>query len=179
MDDIDVDAVRVVVELVPVAEVRPHSPILPLGVKSDASANVKQVRAAVTLTLALPLLVADLWLKAAATTPPWAYHERSLGWVLMCLTLVPGLVLVTRIPAPLVPPAAGVLLAGVLGNVSSAAWNNFEVPNPILIRGDGTLLAFNLADLYTLVGVILLVSAVCGWLVSNRSLLPRAAARDN
>jgi hypothetical protein len=138
------------------------------------------VRAAIALGFALPLVAADLWVKAEATTPWWAYHERSLAWVLMCAVAVVGLMLVTRIPAPLVPPATGLLLAGVLGNVLSAVWNDLEVPNPILVHGDGGVLAFNLADLYALVGVILLVSAVGGWLVKNRELLPGAhrASRD-
>ncbi len=129
------------------------------------------VRAAIALSLALPLITADLWLKSEAMTPEWAYHQRSTAWVLMCLALVPGLLLVTRIPAGMVPPAAGVLLAGVLGNVLSAAWNNLEVPNPILVRGDRALFAFNLADLYTLVGIVLLMTAVGGWLVRNRTVL--------
>ena len=138
------------------------------------------MRAAAALLLALPLVISDLWLKAEATTPWWAYHERSAAWVVLCILIVPGLLLVTRIPAPLVPPAVGVLLAGVLGNVLSAAWNNFEVPNPILVSGDSGLLAFNLADLYTLVGIILLVAAVGGWLIRNRALLPpiRAVTSD-
>jgi hypothetical protein len=131
------------------------------------------VRAAVALGVALPLVVADLWLKAEASTPWWAYHARSPAWVFLCLVVVVGLVLVTRIPAPLVPPAAGVLLAGVLGNVLSAAWNDLAVPNPILVRADGSVVAFNLADLYALVGVVLLASAVGGWLVRNRAQLPR------
>ena len=92
------------------------------------------------------------------------------AWIVLCLLIVPGLLLVTRIPSPLVPPAAGVLLAGVLGNVLSAAWNDLEIPNPIIISGDTGLLAFNLADLYTLVGIILLVAAVGGWLVRNRAM---------
>jgi hypothetical protein len=137
------------------------------------------VRAAIALALALPLLVADLWLKAEATTPWWAYHERSLAWVALCAVAAVGIVLVTRIPAPLVPPAAGVLLAGVLGNVLSAAWNDLEVPNPILVRGDSAVLAFNLADLYALVGVILLVAAVGGWLVRNREALPSPGRRSH
>jgi len=139
------------------------------------------VRAAIALGFALPFLAADLWLKAEATTPWWAYHERSLGWVVLCTVAVVGLMLVTRIPAPLVPPAAGLLLAGVLGNVLSAAWNDLEVPNPILVHGDDAVLAFNLADLYALVGVVLLVAAVGGWLVRNRELLPgtvRGSRRD-
>jgi hypothetical protein len=133
--------------------------------------------AAVALLLAFPLIMADLWLKAEAMTPEWAYHQRSAAWILMCLVLVPALLLVTRIPAGLVAPAAGVLLAGVLGNVLSAVGNNLEVPNPILVRGDSALLAFNLADLYTLVGIVLLTAAVGGWLVRNRELLPGEVAR--
>jgi hypothetical protein len=134
------------------------------------------MRAAVALGLALPLVTVDLWLKAEATTPWWAYHERSPAWVALCGVAVVGLLLVTKVPAPLVPPAAGVLLAGVLGNVLSAAWNGLEVPNPILVHGNGgAILAFNLADLYALVGVVLLVAAVGGWLVRNRAVLPRAS----
>jgi hypothetical protein len=131
------------------------------------------VRAGAALLLAGPLVAADLLVKAEATTPWWAYHERSFAWVVLCLFIVPGLMLVTRIPAPLVPPAVGVLLAGVLGNV--AAWNGMEVPNPILVRSDAGLLAFNLADMYTIVGIVLLVAGVGGWLIRNRALFSSAS----
>lgn len=130
------------------------------------------MRAIAAFALALPLVAADLWLKAEALTPDWAYHRRSLAWVALCLGLVPLLALLTRIPAALVPPAAGILLAGLLGNLLSALTNGLEVPNPILIRGEGGQLAFNLADLYSLVGVALLVATISVWLVNNRDLLP-------
>src|SRR5262245_59493119 len=137
------------------------------------------MRAVAAFVLALPLVAADLWLKAEALTPDWAYHRRSLAWVALCLGLVPLLVFLTRIPAALIPPAAGILLAGLLGNLLSALTNGLEVPNPILIRGDGGELAFNLADLYSITGVALLVATISVWLVHNRELLPdRKGGRD-
>jgi hypothetical protein len=132
------------------------------------------VRAVAALLLALPLVAADLWLKEKALTPDWAYHQRSLAWVALCMGLVPLLVVLTRIPDALIPPAAAVLLAGLLGNLLSALTNGLEVPNPILVRGDGGELAFNLADLYSIVGVALLVATISVWLVRNRQLLPDA-----
>jgi hypothetical protein len=130
------------------------------------------MRVAVLLAVALPLAAADLWLKTIAATPPWAYHERSAGWILLCLVLLPVLLLVTRVPSALVPPAAGLLAAGVIGNVMSAAWNDLYVPNPIVVQGERGFLAFNLADVFAVVGIVLLFSAIAAWLVRNRSLLP-------
>jgi hypothetical protein len=130
------------------------------------------MRVAVLLVVALPLAAADLWVKTFATTPDWAYHERSTGWILLCLMLLPTLLLVTRIPSALVPPAAGLLAAGVLGNVMSAVWNDLYVPNPIVVHGERGFVAFNLADVFAVVGIFLLFGAIGAWLVRNRSALP-------
>ena len=130
------------------------------------------MRIAVMLGVAVPLAIADLVLKASESVPAWAYHDRSLGWVLLCCALLVALVLVTRVPALLVPPAAGLLAAGVLGNALSAAWNGLSVPNPIIVRGEDAVLAFNLADVWALVGILALFSVLATWLVRNRHLLP-------
>jgi hypothetical protein len=130
------------------------------------------MRVAVLLAVALPLAAADLWVKAFATTPAWAYHERSTGWIALCMVLLPSLLLVTRVPSALVPPAAGLLAAGVIGNVMSAAWNDFYVPNPIVVHGERGFLAFNLADIFAVTGILLLFGAIGFWLVRNRALLP-------
>jgi uncharacterized membrane protein YccF (DUF307 family) len=58
----------------------------------------------------------------------------------------------------------------------SAAWNGLRVPNPIVVRGDHVVLAFNVADICALVGILTLVVTLSAWLVRNRRLLP--AARD-
>ena len=46
---------------------------------------------------------------------------------------------IAQIPSRFVAPAAGVLAAGILGNSLSAAWNDMEVPNPLVIGGEHAL----------------------------------------
>ena len=128
--------------------------------------------------LVVPLVAADLWLKSESTTPAWTYHQRDVAWVVLCFTLIPMVLLVARIPSSLVPPAASLLLAGILGNLLSALSNGLLVANPILVRGEGAELAFNLADLYAIVGIVVLIAAVCGWLIQHRSALASAAEAD-
>ncbi len=128
------------------------------------------------LGVALPLAAVDLAVKASEPTEPWAYHERSLGWLLLSLALFAGMMVVTRIPSVLAAAAAGVLTGGLLGNSSSAAWNGMEVPNPLVLGGSRVLVAFNLADIWALVGIFLLVCAIGTWLIRNRELIPQAAA---
>lgn len=139
-------------------------------------ATVRGVRrAGIVLGIALPLAAADLWVKAVQPTQPWAYHQRSDAWLVLCVTLLAGLVLLARIPSRLVPVAAGVLAGGLLGNALSAAWNGMEVPNPLLVYGDRGVVAYNLADVWALGGIALLVVTVGEWLIRNREVLPSPA----
>lgn len=131
------------------------------------------MRLAVALAVAVPLVLVDLAVKAARPTPWWAWHERSLGWLVLCVVVLAALVPVLRVPGVLVPPAAGVLAGGVLGNVLSAAWNDLEVANPLVIQGDRAVLAFNLADVWVLAGLAGLFAVLGVWLVRNREGLPR------
>ena len=130
------------------------------------------VRLVVALAVALPLAAADLALKVARPTPAWAWHERSPSWLVLCAVVLAALALVLRLPSQVVPPAAGVLAGGILGNGLSAAWYGLEVPNPIVLTGDRAVVAFNLADVFVLVGLVALFVALSVWLVSNRRLLP-------
>jgi xanthine/uracil permease len=132
-------------------------------------------RVAIVLSVALPLSAVDLWIKAVEPTESWAYHQRSPSWLLLSLTVLAATVIVTRIPSPLVPPAAGVLAGGVLGNTLSALWNGMAVPNPLMVTGSQSIVAFNLADVWSLAGIFLLTSAIGIWLVRNRHLLPTTA----
>lgn len=130
------------------------------------------MRVAALLAVALPLAGVDLVLKTVGTTPSWAYHDRSLAWVALCCALLAGLVALTRVPSALVPPAAGLLAAGVLGNGLSAAWNGLSVPNPIVVGHSSGVVAFNLADVWVLLGIVALFSVLSAWLVRHRHLLP-------
>jgi len=132
-------------------------------------------RVGIVVAVALPLAAVDLWLKSAYPTEPWAYHQRSVGWLLLSLCLLTSLMFVARVPSMLVPPAAGVLAAGLLGNMLSASWNDMRVPNPIVLSGGRGIIALNLADVWALVGIILLVATIGAWLVRNRELLPTHA----
>lgn len=130
------------------------------------------MRIAVVLAVALPLAAIDLLVKAVRETPSWAYHDRSVGWLLTCAFVLAALVLVTRVPSLLVPPAAGVLAGGVLGNGLSAAANDLSVPNPLVVTGGRAVVAFNLADVWVLTGLAILLTSIGVWLVRNRDLLP-------
>ncbi len=132
-------------------------------------------RVGIVLAIALPLAAADLWLKAMQPTEPWAYHERSFAWLALSVSLAAALVLLARIPSVLIPPAAGVLTGGLLGNVLSASWNGMRVPNPFVVDSGRAVLAFNLADVWAVTGIALLVLTIGTWLVRNRELLPAPA----
>lgn len=127
------------------------------------------------LGVALPLAAADLFVKAHEPTEYWAYHQRSLGWLVLSVLLLGVMLLTTRIPSALVAPAAGIVAGGVLGNCLSAAWNHMEVPNPLVVGGGHAIIAFNLADIWALVGICALVCAIGTWLIRSRDLIPPPA----
>ena len=129
-------------------------------------------RVGIMLCVAIPLAAVDLFVKATIPTQPWAYHQRSIAWLFLSFALFAGMILVAQIPSLLVAPAAGILAAGILGNSLSAAWNDMEVPNPLLAGGDSAFIAFNLADIWALTGILALVLTIGIWLIRNRALLP-------
>jgi hypothetical protein len=124
------------------------------------------------LCVAVPLTAVDLFVKATIPTQPWAYHQRSIAWLILTFGLLGGVMLIAQIPSLLVAPAAGVLAAGILGNSLSAAWNDMEVPNPLLAGGGKAFIAFNLADVWALTGILALMLTIGIWLIRNRALLP-------
>jgi hypothetical protein len=123
------------------------------------------------LGVAFPFAGADLLVKSSKPTEAWAYHERSYTWLLLSIALFVGLALIVRITPLVVAFAAGVLAGGLLGNSLSAAWNGMEVPNPLMLVGSRGVVAFNLADVWVLTGILLLVLALGTLLVRQRSLI--------
>jgi hypothetical protein len=138
--------------------------------RSGTVAGVRRV--GIMLCVAVPLAAADLFVKATMPTQPWAYHQRSIAWLILTFGLLGGVMLIAQIPSLLVAPAAGVLAAGILGNSLSAAWNDMEVPNPLLAGGGKAFIAFNLADVWALTGILALMLTIGIWLIRNRALLP-------
>src|SRR5215210_1286990 len=136
------------------------------------------LRGSITLALAAVLAAIDLAHKAAAEIPWWAYHVRSGAWELLAAGLVVGCVGLTRIPSASVAAAAGILAGGATGNLVSSLRSDEGVPNPIFFRDDKVVIAFNLADIFTLAGIGALMVTLVSTTIRHRAQLlpPRAFA---
>jgi hypothetical protein len=136
-------------------------------------------RTALLLAVALPLAALDLLHKALATTPVWGYHERGPAWIALSGFVVVGCVTLGRVPSRAVAAAAGLLAAGALGNGISALAFERGIPNPLVWESETHAAAFNLADVFTLVGIAFLMVLLGSLTIRNRERLlpPRAFAR--
>jgi prepilin signal peptidase PulO-like enzyme (type II secretory pathway) len=120
--------------------------------------SVMRFRQAIIVLTAVVFATVDLVHKAVV--PAELHHSRSPFVALVMGALVAALiVLVPRLPSNAAALGAGVVCGGALGNlVSIFAWSQ-GVPDPLMIVGDTHALAFNLADVFALVGDALLLSA--------------------
>jgi len=107
----------------------------------------------------------DLLEKATAHDP--LRHTRSLGAFVVMAAVAAGLLwLVPLVPWTPVALGAGVAAGGALGNlVSMLVWSG-AVPDPLVVPGR---IAFNLADVFVLLGDALLLSAVAVYTVRHRA----------
>ena len=122
------------------------------------------------------LAFVDQIVKVTVDTPVWAFHHRSHGWVVLSMALLIGAVLLALVPSRLVAVAAGVMSAGVLGNLLSARWDGNWVPNPLVIGHYGHGFAFNLADVFFMLGNLALMSALIVFAIHNRERLAQPHA---
>ena len=128
---------------------------------------------------AVVLVSIDQVVKATVSTPLWAFHQRSYGWVALSIAVLAGAVLLTLVPSRAVAIAAGVMSAGAIGNLISARLDGNRVPNPLVIGNFERGFAFNLADVFFLAGNLLLMAALVAMVVRRRDRLapPRAWER--
>ena len=118
-------------------------------------------------------------MKATVSTPLWAFHHRSYGWVALSMAVLAGALFLTLVPSRAVAVAAGVMSAGAVGNLISARLDGNRVPNPLVIGNYERGFAFNLADVSFLVGNLLLMASLIVMIVRRRDRLapPRAWER--
>jgi lipoprotein signal peptidase len=117
------------------------------------------------------LALLDLWVKHVVPTPAWAVHHRSASWAIGSTALLVAVVPLTRLPSATVTIGAAFLSGGVLGNLISGARDHLAVPNPFLIVTPGGGIAFNLADTFIVAGNLILMVALCTFVVRNRERL--------
>lgn len=133
-----------------------------------------RLRLALVVLPAAAIAATDLALKAALPQQAWLLHQRSHAWVACSVVLLLCSMVLARLPSRLVAVAAGVFGGGVLGNLVSASWNGGRVPNPFVFVGRDGVLAFNLADIFVLAGIVLLTSALVRVTVKHRDVLPQS-----
>ena len=116
-------------------------------------------RRVLLLTTACVVAAVDLGHKAAVSSP--YHHLRSLGVVVLAAGVIAALVtFVPRLPSAAASVGAGLAAGGALGNlVSVLAWSE-GVPDPLVLAGARYGVAFNLADVFALVGDALLLCGV-------------------
>jgi hypothetical protein len=131
-------------------------------------------RIAILVCVAMPLAGADLLVKSALPTDPFLFHQRSGAWMILSAALLLFALLLTRLPSRLLAASAGVLAAGVLGNLVSASLHRGLVPNPFVLDDGDFEIAFNLADLFVLGGIVLLTVTALRVAVLNRHVLPQS-----
>jgi hypothetical protein len=114
---------------------------------------------------AAALAAVDLVLKAL---DPVARDPRGVGFAVLAAGLAAGIVVfVPRIPSRALAGGGAFAAAGAAANALSAVLWHGGVPNPILAGG----IAFNVADLYAVVGATALVGGAIAFAIRNPSLL--------
>lgn len=126
---------------------------------------------------AAALASVDLLVKARVPTAAWAFHHRSGAWMVLCIALLLGTAFLCVVPSPSVALAAGVMSAGVIGNLVSARADENWVPNPLIVTQGHFTVAFNLADVFFLVGNLLLMATLAAEVIRRRDQLADAHRR--
>ena len=127
---------------------------------------------------AAALAAIDLMVKATVPTAAWAFHHRSDAWIALCLVLLVGAALLCLVPSASVALAGGVMSSGVIGNLVSARADGNWVPNPLLISDGRFTLAFNLADVFFLLGNLLLMATLMAEAIRHRDRLARVSGGE-
>jgi lipoprotein signal peptidase len=119
------------------------------------------VRLRRTLLVCIAVSFAAIDLVHKSLSPTEFHHARTPFVALMMAALIAALfLLVPRVPSNAAAVGAGVACGGALGNlISLLVWSQ-GVPDPLVVADAVHGLAFNLADLFAIVGDTLLLSAV-------------------
>ena len=131
--------------------------------------NVR-LRRTLLVCIAVSFATIDLAHKSFARTE--FHHARTPFIALIMAAVIAALVvLVPRVPSNAAACGAGIACGGALGNfISLLAWSQ-GVPDPLVVSGTQHGVAFNLADLFAVMGDALLLSAIVLYGIRHRARL--------
>jgi hypothetical protein len=101
-------------------------------------------------------------------------HHRSGAWMALSVIGIVLMMLLTRFPSRLLAVAAGVLASGTLANLLWAIRHKGYVSNSFVLGFGSGGVAYNLADVFVLAGIVLLMAASIRLTVRHRHVLPRS-----
>ncbi len=130
--------------------------------------------------LAIATLLAVVDVVHKLMTPTQYHHPRSPFAAAAIAAVVLGLVAcVPRLSSRAALLGAGVAAGGALGNLLSLAIWSKGVPDPLVLFGARTGVAFNLADAFALVGDVVLLTAVMIHALRHRAVLHEPLAKPS
>jgi hypothetical protein len=126
-------------------------------------------RLGIAVGLSAILAAADLVVQASVASDPALAHHRTVTWLVLSFGILAIVLGSAVLPSRLLALAAGILGGGLAGNLGSAVLHSRTIPNPF-VAGD---LAFNLADAFVVLGLVLGGIAVMRLADRYRHLLPQ------
>jgi len=127
-----------------------------------------RARLGIAVAVMVALAAADLAVQASLPADPAFAHHRTQAWMGLSFGILLLVLLSARLPSRLLALGAGVFAGGLAGNLGSAALHHRVIPNPFVAAD----IAFNLADVFVVAGLLLSAVACMRLAVRFRHLLP-------
>ncbi|HZQ82948.1 MAG TPA: hypothetical protein VFB25_13310 [Gaiellaceae bacterium] len=140
-----------------------------MAAKRSVDGTCVRLRLSLTIAPALSIAAVDVLMNHARKVDVTNLHQRSGAWSVLSCVLLAIVVCLSVLPSRLAALAAGLVAGGTLGNLISAQQNNGWIPNPIV----AARVAFNVGDVFVLLGVPLLVVALARVAILNREHIDR------
>jgi lipoprotein signal peptidase len=120
------------------------------------------VRARRRTLVLLAVAFASVDLTHKFVVPADYHHVRSPYVAFLMVGVIAGLVaFVPRVPSRAALLGASVAVGGALGNLCSLfIWGGRGVPDPLVVQGATMGLAFNLADVFAVVGGTVMIAGI-------------------